>query len=54
MTRAITLESKIKLFRDLLYDGYELGRHKKVTRVVSKQHDDTVIHRQNKVIITSL
>ena len=25
MTRAITLESKIELFRDLLYDGYELG-----------------------------
>jgi len=25
MTRAITLESKIELFRDLLYEGYELG-----------------------------
>ena len=25
MTRAITLESKIEQFRDLLYDGYELG-----------------------------
>jgi len=25
MTRAITLESKIKQFRDLLYDGWELG-----------------------------
>ncbi len=25
MTKAITLESKIELFRDLLYDGYELG-----------------------------
>ena len=25
MTRAITLESKIELFRDLLYDGWELG-----------------------------
>ena len=25
MTREITLESKIGLFRDLLYDGYELG-----------------------------
>ncbi len=25
MTHTITLESKIELFRDLLYDGYELG-----------------------------
>ena len=25
MTHAITLESKIGLFRDLLYEGYELG-----------------------------
>ncbi len=25
MTKAITLESKIEQFRDLLYDGYELG-----------------------------
>jgi len=25
MTHAITLESKIEQFRDLLYDGYELG-----------------------------
>ena len=25
MTREITLESKIELFRDLLYEGYELG-----------------------------
>jgi len=25
MTKAITLESKIELFRDLLYDGWELG-----------------------------
>ena len=25
MTRAVTLESKIERFRDLLYEGYELG-----------------------------
>jgi len=25
LTKAITLESKIELFRDLLYEGYELG-----------------------------
>ena len=25
MSKAITLESKIELFRDLLYEGYELG-----------------------------